>query len=96
MAIILIAKAINIVFIMGILKSGGDTFFIMLVDIGGVWLVGIPIALISAFIFRLPIYYIVALVAIEEIVKMFCCFYRFFSKNWIRNLTEIEQKSIEN
>jgi Na+-driven multidrug efflux pump len=55
MAITLWLKAGNLAMIVGVMRSGGDTRFAFLADIGPMWLLGIPIALFSAFILALPV-----------------------------------------
>ncbi|MBN1799760.1 MAG: MATE family efflux transporter [Spirochaetales bacterium] len=87
MACIMLARVMNITFHGGILKAGGDTFFSMIVDMGGIWLIGVPMAAIAAFALGLPVYYVMALAAIEEFVKMIVVYIRFFSNKWINNLT---------
>lgn len=87
-ACILLPRAMNITFHVGILKAGGDTFFSMIVDMGGIWLIGVPLAAVAAFIFKLPVYYVMAIAATEELVKMIVAYYRFFSNKWIHNLTK--------
>lgn len=94
--IILMARAMNIIFMMGILKAGGDTFFAMIVDVGGIWLIGLPIAAFSAFSLRLPVYYVVAFAATEEFVKMSLCIYRFSKNRCLKNLTtQVEDRVLE-
>ncbi len=87
MALVVWGKASNILFYTGILKGGGDTTICMIIDIGGMWLIGVPIALITAFIFNFPVYIIVALISIEEIIKMIIGYFRFSSRKWIKNVT---------
>jgi putative MATE family efflux protein len=88
MACILLARVTNITFNGGILKAGGDTYFSMIIDMGGIWLIGVPIAAIAAFVLGLPIYYVMALAAAEEFVKMTAAYFRFFSNKWIHNLVK--------
>ena len=90
MAVIMIARAMNIVFMMGILKAGGDTFFAMIVDCGGIWIIGVPIAAFTAFILDFPVHYVMAFAAIEEFVKMILCNYRYLTNRWLKNLTVIK------
>ncbi|MBY8983185.1 MAG: MATE family efflux transporter [Candidatus Lokiarchaeota archaeon] len=87
MAIAIWGKATNILFYTGILKGGGDTAFCMIIDIGGMWLIGVPIAFLTGFIFNFPIYIIIAFISIDEFVKMIIGYKRFYSKKWIQNLT---------
>jgi putative MATE family efflux protein len=91
MACIMWAKSFNIVFHMGIFKAGGDTLFSMAVDVGGVWLIGVPIALVAGFVFHLPVHLIVACVTAEEIIKMIIGFIRYRSGRWINNLVAPER-----
>jgi putative MATE family efflux protein len=86
MALIMLARVMNIIFQNGILKAGGDTVFSMIIEIGGIWVVGVPLAAVAAFVFKLPVYFVMAIAATEELVKMAAGFYRFFSNKWIHNL----------
>jgi len=84
----MLARVMNIVFQNGILRAGGDTLFSMIVELGGIWVVGVPLAAIAAFILGLPVYYVMLIAATEELVKMIAGFYRFFSNKWVHNLTK--------
>jgi putative MATE family efflux protein len=87
-AIVMWAKASNIIFHMGIFRAGGDTVFSMIVDVGGVWLVGVPIAAIAGFLLHLPIPFIFAAAAIEEVTKMIVGMIRYRSGRWMNRLVE--------
>ncbi|MFW6366174.1 MAG: MATE family efflux transporter [Spirochaetota bacterium] len=88
MALIMWAKGANIIFHMGIFKAGGDTLFSMFVDVGGVWLIGVPIAAVAGFIFGMPVHLIVALLTAEEIIKMSVGMARLRSGRWLHNLVQ--------
>ena len=88
MACIMLLRVMNIIFQNGILRAGGDTLFSMIIELGGIWVVGVPLAAVAAFIFKLPVYYVMAIAATEELVKMIAGFYRFLSNKWIHNLTK--------
>ncbi|KAE9635392.1 MATE family efflux transporter [Defluviitalea raffinosedens] len=79
-------KIFNLFMVVGILRSGGDTTFGFLIDAGGVWFIGVPFAFIAGLIWKLPIYWVFALVCSEEIFKVIFGLYRLFSKKWIHNL----------
>jgi Na+-driven multidrug efflux pump len=81
------AKVFNYTNVIGILRSGGDTTFCLFLDVIGVWIIGIPMAFLGAFVFDLPIYLVYALVQIEEVVKLIIGIPRLVSKKWIKNLT---------
>jgi putative MATE family efflux protein len=78
----------NMMLIVGILRSGGDTGFSLVLDVGTVWLVGIPMALLGAFVFKLPVYWVVAMVMLDELTKFAGGLYRFQSKKWMNNLVQ--------
>ncbi|KUO75786.1 MAG: MATE family efflux transporter [Clostridia bacterium BRH_c25] len=81
------AKVFNYINIVGILRSGGDTTFCLLLDTCGVWLVGVPLAFLGGLVFHLPIYWVYALVQVEEVIKLIIGIPRLASKKWINNLT---------
>lgn len=86
-ALILVFKAFNITIVVGILRGGGDTKVAMFMDIVGIWLIGIPLGLLSAFVFKLPIEIVYIFISIEELIKVPYGLYRFKSKKWINNLS---------
>lgn len=81
-------RASNHTLIIGVMRSGGDTRFSFLIDVGGVWVIGIPMALFGAFILHLPVYWVYLMVMGDELIKWFLGMWRYFSKRWIHNLAE--------
>lgn len=81
------AKVFNYINVIGVLRSGGDTVFCLLMDMGGVWLIGVPLAFIGGIILGLPIYWVYTLVQVEEVLKMLVGIPRLMSKKWINDLT---------
>lgn len=78
----------NMTIIVGVLRAGGDTRFSMVLDAGTVWLVGVPLALVSGLVLRLPVYIVYLLVMCEEMVKYGIGLWRVASKRWINNLVQ--------
>lgn len=88
-------KACNHAIIIGILRSGGDTRFSLVLDGLVIWFVGVPITAAGAFLVGLPIYFVYLLTYCEEAVKFSVGLRRYFSKKWINDLTQrVEQLSI--
>ncbi len=85
-SILLWTKVSNVLLIMGIFRAGGDTRMGMILDTIGPWVFGIPAAFISAFVFHLPVTFVVLFAGLEEIFKLSIGYPRFFSKKWIHNL----------
>ena len=79
-------KTTNFANIVSVMRGGGDTRFGFFLDLTGVWCIGVPMAFFAAFYLNLPVYWVMALVAIEEIYKLIVGIPRFLSRKWIRNL----------
>ena len=88
LAIFFTVKVFNGTMIVGVLRGGGDTKFSMLLEMGAVWLVGVPLAFLGALVFKLPVYYVTLLVYVEEIVKASIGLPRVFSKKWVTNIIQ--------
>lgn len=72
--------------IVGILRCGGDTRFSLMLDIGVVWIVGVPLAFAGAALFKLPIYLVVMIVGIEDLFRFIIGVKRFYSEKWIKKI----------
>jgi len=85
-AIFFIPRTINYFFIIAILRQGGDTMFCLILDAGCVWLIGIPLAFLGAYFLGLPIYLVLALVGLEEVLKIFIAASRVRKNRWANKL----------
>lgn len=79
-------QMLNFLYIIGILRPGGDTLFCLLLDAGGVWLVGVPLTFLCATVFDLPIYFVFLAASCEEYSKLLFGFLRVKSKKWAVNI----------
>lgn len=82
-----IVRMFNATAIVGVFRGGGDTTYSMVLELMSVWLVGVPLAFMGALLFKLPVYYVVALVSLEEVLKTIVSIPRIISKKWIKNVT---------
>lgn len=80
------AKTTNFTTVVSVFRGGGDTRFAFLMDLSAVWCIGVPMAFTGAFVLHWPVYGVMALIALEEVSKLFIGLPRFFSKKWIKNL----------
>lgn len=76
----------NLMLIVGIFRSGGDTRFAFVLDAGTVWVLGVPMALLGAFVFHLPVWGVYLMVMCDEAAKWVVGMRRFFSNKWVHNL----------
>ncbi len=87
MGILFAIRTFNATVVVGVLRGGGDTSYSMYLEMGSVWLVGVPLAFIGAIVLKWPVHWVMALISIEEIVKAVLALPRVLSKKWIRDLT---------
>ncbi len=80
----MIIRTYNFTTIVGILRSGGDTKYCLMLDMLGVWLVGVPFVFVGAYLFKLPIYVLVLLVLSEEVFKFFLSTKRVLGNIWAK------------
>lgn len=80
------AKVFNLINIVGILRSGGDTKAALVLDCTGVWCIGIPMAVLGGLILKQPIHIVYAMVLSEEIYKFIFGYNRYRKKKWCKNL----------
>lgn len=79
-------KVLNMLIIVGILRSGGDTVASMVIDLIGVWFIGIPMAIIGGLYLKLDIPFVYAMILFEEFVKLLLCIYRYRTNKWVKNI----------
>ena len=79
-------KSLNMMLMVGVLRAGGDTLFVLKTELFAVWVVGVGGAFIGATWLGLPIYVVYAIVSLEEIVKPSIALVRFKKNNWIKSL----------
>jgi putative MATE family efflux protein len=77
----------NLTIVIGILRAGGDTRFSLFLDGFIIWIVGVPMAYLAAFVLGLPVYFVYLFVMSEEATKWILGFRRYLSRKWINNLT---------
>jgi putative MATE family efflux protein len=82
------ARVLNMVIILTVMRAGGDTRYSMFLEIGTMWLIGIPCALAGAFLLHLPVYWVYLLAMTDEVTKVIIGLARFASRKWIHNLVQ--------
>ncbi len=87
-AIYMLPKMFTYVLLAGILRSGGDTRFCMMLDMVGVWLIGVPLSFIGVLVFHQSLPVVAAMVFFEEWIKMVLALLRIKSRKWAHTLIE--------
>lgn len=79
-------KVLNMILGGGILRSGGRTAYVMGIDMLGTWGFGVPLGLLGAFVWRLPVASVYLLLSLEECIRFAISMAVFRRKRWMRRL----------
>lgn len=85
-AVIAPVKVMNMILGGGILRSGGKTEYTMWIDIIGTWVFGVPLGLLSAFVWKLPVTQVYFILSMEECVRLGISFVLFKKRAWMKRL----------
>lgn len=92
-ALVVPFKVLNMILGGGILRSGGQTKYVMFIDGIGTWCCGVPLGLLSAFVLRLPVAWVYFLLSLEECLRFGFSMAVFRRKKWMRRLDAGAQPS---
>ena len=79
-------KVLNMIIGSGILRSGGKTTYVMAIDLMGTWLFGVPLCLLSAFVFHWPIPLVYLTLSMEECIRFAVSLVVFKHRGWMNQL----------
>ena len=80
-------KVENMILGGGIIRSGGNTKIIMVIDIIGTWCIGIPLCLLAAYVFKWGIVGVYTLLTTEEIFRLVVSLVIFKRRKWMISLS---------
>lgn len=86
-SVIFFIRVFDVILIVGILRGGGDAKQAFLIEGFTMWFIGVPLTILGAFVFKLPVYSVYALAILEEVSKCILGLIRLKSGRWIRNVT---------
>lgn len=85
-AIVSPVKVMNMILGSGIVKSGGRTRIVMVIELIGTWGFGVPLGLLSAYVWKLEIPYVYFILSMEECVRLLLMWIIFVRKNWMQKI----------
>lgn len=83
-----LVRSQNMVLVVGMMRSGGDTRYSLFLDGVIIWILGVPMAVLGGLILHLPVYLVYLMVMSEEFTKCVLGLRRYFSRKWIHDLTQ--------
>lgn len=85
-----IGAAVSNLLIAGLFRAGGDSRYGLVCDIFVLWCYAVPLALLSAFVFKLPVLWVYLLYCTDEFVKWPWIIHRYRSGKWVKDITREE------
>lgn len=82
-----LGKSINSTVIGGIFCAGGDAKFGMYCDAVVMWLIMVPLGLLSAFVWQLPVLAVYFILSLDEFIKLPVVFLHYRKYRWLKNIT---------
>ena len=83
----MIGRAVNATTIAGIFCAGGDSRFGLLCDTVVMWVIAVPLGLISAFVLNLPVLAVYFVISLDEMVKLPAVYRHYKKYAWVKDLT---------
>ena len=88
-AVVVPFKVLNMILGGGIIRSGGRTKYVMFIDMVGTWCFGVPLGLLSAFVWKLSIPYVYFLLSLEECIRFGISLIVFHRRKWMNQLEAV-------
>ena len=79
-------KVICMTVAMGVLRAGGDTTMVTVIDLVGMWFVGLPLTAATALWLNWPLVWVFLVSYSEEICKCVLFIWRMRKRHWLKNL----------
>lgn len=87
MALYVLCQAVDLTYIVGAFRAGGDTRIGLILDGVSLWGVCIPLGFIAAFVLKLPVWAVYLCLTSDEMLKLPFSYARYRSGKWIKNIT---------
>lgn len=91
-AIVIWFQAANSILTKGTLRGGGDTKFLMVFDIVFLWIVSIPLGILSGLIWHWDGFWIFMMLKSDQFLKCIVCLFRLKSGKWIKKINISNQR----
>lgn len=89
-AFLALFQSFGMVALIGVLRGGGDTRFVAIVDVLSIWLIAIPLGFLSGHVWGWSVPAVYLMLKCDEFVKVIATLPRLLRGKWVRDLTIIE------
>ena len=87
LSVVMVGMSYQMPVSVGVIQGGGDTKFQMYMNLISTWGIVMPLSFLAAFVWKLPVEWVVVAVQSDQLFKCVPVFLRFRSYKWIRKLT---------
>lgn len=87
MAFYVICQSVDLTYIVGVFRAGGDTKMGLILDGISLWGICIPLGFITAFVLKLPVWTVYLCLTCDEMLKLPFSHRRYKSGKWLKNIT---------
>jgi len=87
-SVFLIFISIAVICMMGTMRGGGDTKFVMVADVIFMWLISIPMGAFVGFVLEWPVWAVYMVLRSEDIFKTITVLWRIPSGKWLKDVTK--------
>lgn len=93
-SVYMVGKSVNTTTIGGIFCAGGDSRFGFLCDAVTMWCITVPLGLIAAFVWKLPVLVVYLIINFDEMIKLPAVYKHYKKYLWVKDLTMKTEESI--
>ena len=86
-AFLAIFQSFSMVSLVGVLRGGGDTRFVALVDVLTIWVIAIPLGFLSGHVWHWAVPAVYAMLKCDDIVKTLVTLPRVLGGKWVKDIT---------
>ena len=94
-SLIIIFQGTNSIMTKGVLRGGGDTKLLMLMDNLFLWVLALPLGILAGFVFKWSAFWIYVCLKSDQIVKTFYSYWRLCSGKWIKKISTGKQTVLD-
>lgn len=89
LAVYIVMNSCNSINVEGIFRSGGDVGYVTIMDMGSIWLVGMPFTVFTGLVLHTDVVIIYCAYPVLEVYKLVLGHFRFKSGKWLHRLHKV-------
>ena len=91
-AVVVVLQSLAMHMLIGVLRGGGDTRFVLVADVAFLWLFSVPMGFLTGLKLGWPVWAVYAIIKSDEFFKTIAAFWRLLRGQWINDVTKNSSK----